>query len=62
MYFKELFTIVLSDTLETRKLVKHKLAEVQEREDALDERFAIGVINTDLYNNQGKRKYTEATR
>ena len=50
MYLKELFTIVLSDTLETRKLVKDKLTEVQERIDALDERFAIGVINSDLYN------------
>lgn len=35
--------------LETRKLVKDKLTEVQERIDALDERFAIGVINSDLY-------------
>lgn len=49
MYLKELFTIVLSDKIEDRKLISGKLNEVQERIDTLQERFAIGVIDSELY-------------
>lgn len=49
MYLKELFTIALSDKFEDRKLIQTKLTEVKDRIETLEERFAIGVINQELY-------------
>lgn len=48
-YLKELFGIVLNDQFEDQRLIKAKMTEVNERIEAVQERFAIGEIDKELY-------------
>lgn len=48
-YIKELFTVVLNDQFEDQRMIKAKMTEVNERIEAVQERFAIGAIDNDLY-------------